>query len=216
MKLIGPITGTAKDDDVKKKKKEPFYIVKYTKDKEMFRTYPELKKAVKAVDARIKELILPNLKKRSIDEIYLQHNIKRGHAEHPTYDFMFTINYDDKKHIVYIKANDLQKLVVRLAQKYCVNNIRCVTADKNVIILFDVPCVCFYRLYYKTIYTLMKRCGLREKRMKRVVSYFSDNLNVDGITQLYDFNSRLVYESLIVISHSEEYDEKIEDGLTRV
>lgn len=210
MKLV---SGVPKEDVVggegtSKKKKEAFYIVKYTNNKEKLAIYPEIKNVVKAVDARIKELILPNLKRRSITQIYIQHNVKMGHVEYPKYKFMFSIQSDDKKYIVYMKTKHMQKLIVALAKKYSVNNVESVFGGENIIITFRAPCV--------SLYSLFRCCSLRYKPTKKVMAYFSYDLDADGTEMLYTISSKFACVSFIMISHSEKYDEKIEDRLVRV
>ncbi len=188
------------DLSASKKKDTSFYIIHYTMNKDAMLTYPNLKEIVEAFNKKIKELITPNFLHKNINDLYIRSNLTFGHAEYPKYKYEFTMMHNNKKHIIYVKAKDLMKLVYAIANEVCVNNVRTkgiFNGSENIYIEFVVKHVWFWRLLWK--------CGCHSPEKKeKVVTYIPYNLDAASVKEVYKFSSKHNGDSAIAISHYEK------------
>jgi hypothetical protein len=192
--IMGDISGSKKDTS--------FYIIHYTMNKKTLEVYPHLKEVVEAFNAKLKELLSPNLLQKSINDIYIRSNLTFNHVEYPKYKYQFTMMHDNKKCVIYIKAKDLMQLVLKIAKDVCVNNVRTRSVfndSENIYIQFTVKHVWFWKLLWK--------CGCHSrKNEKKVVTYISYDLDDAPVKEIYKFSSKNNGDSAIIISHYEKTD----------
>jgi hypothetical protein len=194
-----------------KKKDTNFYVIRYTMDKKTLSIYPALKEVVEAFNKRLKELLTPHLLQKSVCDIYFRSNLTFGHTEYPAYKYEFTMIHNNKKHVIYVEAKDLLRLIIKMAKNVCVNNMYThgvVNNSENIYIQFREK----YRWFWK-----LMGCNAQENNEK-VVTYIYNNLDVVPVKEIYNFNSTTIGESIIAISHYEKMkgaEKKIEtDGIS--
>jgi hypothetical protein len=181
-------------------------------NKDALSVYPALKEIVEAFNKKIKELLAPNLLQRTINDIYIRSNLTFGHTEYPKYKYEFTMIYNNKTHIIYVKAKDLMKLVLAITKEVCVNNVRTkgtFNGSENIYIEFVVRHVWFWKLLWK--------CGCHSPENKeKVVTYIPYNLDATRVKEVYNFSSKNNGDAAIAISHYENRSpKKIEtDGIS--
>jgi hypothetical protein len=191
------ITIELEDISVSKKKDTSFHIIHYTMNKKTLKTYPALNEVVESFNKKLKELLLPNLKQTNIYEIYIRSNIAFGHTEYPIHKYEFTMMHNNKKHIIYIKAADLMRLVLKIAKSECVKNIHTqgmVNNSDNIYIQFSEK----YNWFWK-----LMGCCVKENKDK-VVTYIGYNLDAEPIKEIYNFSSETITNSAIAVSHCEK------------
>jgi hypothetical protein len=192
------------DENTSSKKDTRFLVIHYTMNKKALSVYPTLKEIVEAFNKKLRELLAPNFLQRSINDLYIRSNLSFGHVEYPGYKYEFTMMHNNKKHIIYIKAKDLMKLILGIAKDVCVNNVRTkgiFNGSENIYIEFVIKHVWFWKLLWK--------CGCHSPENKeKVVTYIPYNLDAPCVKEVYNFSSKNNGDAAIAISHYEKIGAK--------
>jgi hypothetical protein len=106
------------------KKSKQFYIVRYSEDKETWKTYNDVKVASTEFKERIKQLLMQHINKKSLLDIYIHKSHKPINLAYSDCDYEFIITIKDEEHHIMISRKELFNMIVELSKKFSKRKVR--------------------------------------------------------------------------------------------